>query len=159
MGLDGGGRYPSILGEIPEETASPGHSWTPVVRIRNQQVRGSSPRAGSISNQSLRATFRAGVGGHGCSWDARWHRVQPVDGGAVATRHEVAVDVDGDLNRRVPELVPDIHQRLTLLDQQGLTRMPQIVQAHLVKLRLRERRLIDATPKVVAVEPVPHPDS
>ena len=47
MGLDGGGRYPSILGGIPEETASPGHSWTPVVRIRNQQVIGSSPIAGS----------------------------------------------------------------------------------------------------------------
>ena len=49
MGLDGGGRYPSILGGLPEETASPGHSWTPVVRIRNQQVGGSSPLAGSIT--------------------------------------------------------------------------------------------------------------
>ena len=53
MGLDGGGRYPSILGGIPEEMASPGHSWTAVVRIRNQQVRGSSSRAGSTVFNNL----------------------------------------------------------------------------------------------------------
>ena len=86
------------------------------VHLSNQQVIGSSPIAGSTLNESLSATFRAGVGGPGCSWDARWHRVQPAHGGAVATRHKVAVDIDGDLNRRVPEPVPDIRQQLTLLD-------------------------------------------
>ena len=63
----------------------------------------------------------------GCTWDADRCSVQTIDGGAIAARHEVSVDIDGDLNRRVPELIAHIRETLAVLNQlgrKGVTPMP-----------------------------------
>ena len=60
--------------------------------IRNQQVSGSSPLAGSIRFNNLREVV-IGLVRLGCAWDACWMRVQAVHGVAIRSRDEVAVDV------------------------------------------------------------------
>ena len=72
--------------------------------IRNQQVIGSSPIAGSIQIQSLTAIRTFSLFLAGCVWVADWLRVELVDRGAVRTRNQMPVDIDRHLDRRVPEL-------------------------------------------------------
>src|SRR4030095_4252514 len=60
-----------------------------------------------------------------------------------------------NLNRTSPELVADICDQLALLNQQRRKCVPQIVNANLMEIRLRERRLKHPTPQVVAVEGSP----
>ena len=43
--------------------------------------------------------------------------VELVDRGPVGARGQVTIDVDGDLDRVVPQLVPDVGEGLPLLDQ------------------------------------------
>jgi hypothetical protein len=57
--------------------------------------------------------------------------VQAVHRGAIAARHKVSVHVDGDLNRRVPELVADVREAFAVLDQQRGVRVRRIVNPHL----------------------------
>lgn len=52
--------------------------------------------------------------GHGLG-----HIVQTVDGLLVASRYQVAVDVDGYLDRVVPHLFLHVGERFALLEEQG----------------------------------------
>jgi hypothetical protein len=54
--------------------------------------------------------------------------VEPIDGGAVPTRHEMSVGVDGDLDRRVAHLVFHVGEALAVVDEErreGVTLMPR----------------------------------
>jgi hypothetical protein len=54
--------------------------------------------------------------------------VQPINGRAVSTRHQVPVGVDRDLNARASHLVPRVGQGLALLNQQARKRVPEVVE-------------------------------
>ena len=50
----------------------------------------------------------------GCGW---LRVVEPIDRGAVSTGDQMAVDVDGDPNRLVAQLVAHVRQALAVLDE------------------------------------------
>jgi hypothetical protein len=60
--------------------------------------------------------------------------------------HEVSVDIDRDLDRRVAEVVAHVRRTLALLNQEARVRLPAIVQADTAQPRLRERFFKDALP-------------
>jgi hypothetical protein len=54
---------------------------------------------------------------------------QAIDGAPVGPGYEVPVEVDGDLDRRVAELLLHVGERFATLDQQRGVCVPQIVEA------------------------------
>ncbi|MDZ4178787.1 MAG: hypothetical protein U1E29_06100 [Coriobacteriia bacterium] len=57
-------------------------------------------------------------------------RIETLTGSHVCVRHEVSVAVNGRGDRRVPQLLLDVLQVLTLVDEQRRERVPQIVNPH-----------------------------
>ena len=57
--------------------------------------------------------------------------VQAIHGGAIRAWNEVAVGVDGDLNRRVPHLLVHAGDRLPLLQRQRRERVSKVVNSDL----------------------------
>ena len=64
--------------------------------------------------------------------------VQLVDGRSIRPRNQMPVRVDGDLDRRVPELLLHVDDRFALLQQQRRERVPQVVDANLAEIGLLE---------------------
>jgi hypothetical protein len=53
------------------------------------------------------------------------HVVEPIDHCAIPTRHQVSVEVDRDLDRRVPELLFQVRKTLAVLNQQKREGVPR----------------------------------
>ena len=62
----------------------------------------------------------------------------------------MAVDVDGDLDRRVPHLFLHVGQRFTVLNQQRSERVPDVVDADLPQVGAFQQTVEDAVTEVVA---------
>jgi hypothetical protein len=84
-------------GRLRDPSVSAGVAQLVEQLIRNQQVIGSSPIAGSIQNKSLTTVRAFHVDIVGCVWVAGWYRVESIDRRTIRARDQVPVDVDGDL--------------------------------------------------------------
>jgi hypothetical protein len=121
--------------------------------------RSTSPPGGMGARPELRSAPRRAIHRR-LFLNAWWRRiswavVQPVHRLPVRAWDQVPVGVDGELDRRVAELVADIRERLALGDEEARERVPEVVEAHASELGLLEDLVEHAVAEVVSVEGAP----
>jgi len=80
---------------------------------------------------------------------ARW-AVERIDHGPLTARDQVPVDVDRDLDRRVPELIANVGQAHAAADQEAGVRMAQGVRRPRAKPRAAQEAMPEALQPVSA---------
>ena len=77
--------------------------------------------------------------------------IEAIDRGPVPTWYEMAIDIDGDLNRFVTQLIPHVGEAFPVLNQQRGESVAQIMKPYATELGLLEDT-VEHVPDIRVIE-------